>query len=49
MEINTHIHHSDMTSDMEKEAGEMTLQSNIYLDARGATPVSYTHLTLPTN
>jgi hypothetical protein len=38
MEINTHIHHSDMTSDMEKEAGEMTLQSNIYVDTRGATP-----------
>ncbi len=38
MEINTHIHHSDMTSDMATETGEMTLQSNIYVDARGATP-----------
>ena len=38
MQINTHIHHSDHTSDMEEEAGEMTLNSNIFVDARGATP-----------
>jgi hypothetical protein len=38
MEINTHIHHSDMTSDMETIPGEMSLNSNIYLEARGASP-----------
>lgn len=38
MEINTHIHHSDMTSDMETTPGEMSLNSNIYLEARGASP-----------
>lgn len=38
MQINTHIHHSDMTSDLETEAGEMSLQSNIYVDAKGASP-----------
>ena len=38
MEINTHIHYSDMTSDMAQEAGEMSLSANIYVDARGATP-----------
>lgn len=38
MIINTHIHHSDMTSDMEEEAGEMSLNSNIFVDAKGASP-----------
>lgn len=38
MEINTHIHYSDMTSDMAQETGEMTLQTNIYVDAHGASP-----------
>ena len=38
MQINTHIHHSDMTSDLEDAAGEMSQSSNIYIDARGATP-----------
>ncbi|NBO70614.1 MAG: hypothetical protein EBU66_07535 [Bacteroidetes bacterium] len=38
MQINTHVHYTDMTSDMETEAGEMSLSANIYVDTRGATP-----------
>ena len=38
MQLNTHMHYSDMTSDMETETGEMTLNANLYVDARGATP-----------
>ena len=38
MTINTQIFYSDMTSDMETEAGESTLNCNIYVDCRGAMP-----------
>jgi hypothetical protein len=38
MEINTQLQHSDMTSDMQSEVGEMTLDSNLFVNARGATP-----------
>lgn len=37
MEINTHILYNDMTSDTEN-TGEMTLNTNIYIEARGASP-----------
>lgn len=36
--INTQLFYTDMTSDMETEAGESTLNCNIYVDARGAMP-----------
>jgi hypothetical protein len=36
--INTQLLYNDMTSDMETEAGESTLNCNIYVDARGAMP-----------
>lgn len=36
--INTQLFYNDMTSDMETEAGESTLNCNIYVDARGAMP-----------
>ena len=38
MEINTQIFHNDMTSDMQHGPGEMSLNSNIYVEARGASP-----------
>ncbi len=38
MIINTHIFYNDMTSDMETEAGEMSLSANLYVDTKGATP-----------
>lgn len=38
MIINTQILTNEMVNDMEKEAGEMSLNGNIYVDARGATP-----------
>jgi hypothetical protein len=38
MTINTQIFYSDMTSDMETEAGESTLNCNIYIDAQGVMP-----------
>ena len=38
MTINTQIFYSDMTSDMETEAGESTLNCNIYVDCQGAMP-----------
>ena len=38
MIINTQILTNEMVHDMEKEAGEMSLNGNIYVDARGATP-----------
>ena len=38
MEINTHIHYTDMTSDLETATGEMSLSCNIYVDTRGASP-----------
>jgi hypothetical protein len=38
MTINTQIFYNDMTSDMETEAGESTLNCNIYVEARGAMP-----------
>ena len=37
--INTQLFYNDMTSDMETEAGESTLNCNIYVDARGAMPL----------
>lgn len=36
--INTQIFYNDMTSDMETEAGESTLNCNIYVDCQGAMP-----------
>ena len=38
MTINTQIFYNDMTSDMETEAGESTLNCNIYIDYQGAMP-----------
>lgn len=38
MIINTQILTNEMVNDMEGEAGEMSLNGNIYVDARGATP-----------
>ena len=38
MTINTQIFYSDMTSDMETEAGESTLNCNIYIECQGAMP-----------
>lgn len=38
MTINTQIFYTDMTSDMETEAGESTLNCNIYVDCQGAMP-----------
>ena len=38
MIINTQILTNEMVNDMQEEAGEMSLNGNIYVDARGATP-----------
>ncbi len=38
MTINTQIFYNDMTSDMETEAGESSLNCNIYVEAQGAMP-----------
>ncbi len=38
MNINTQLFYNDITSDMEEEAGESTLNCNIYIDVRGAMP-----------
>lgn len=38
MIINTQLLTNEMLNDMEQEAGEMSLNGNIYVDARGATP-----------
>jgi hypothetical protein len=38
MNINTQQFYNDMTSDMETEAGESTLNCNIYVEAKGAMP-----------
>jgi hypothetical protein len=38
MIINTQLMINEMLNDMEEEAGEMGLNGNIYVDARGATP-----------
>jgi len=38
MIINTQLFYTDMTSDMETEAGESTLSANIYVDVKGAMP-----------
>lgn len=38
MIINTQIFYSDMTSDMETEAGESSLNCNIYVSCDGAMP-----------
>ena len=38
MIINTQILTNEMVDDREEEAGEMSLNGNIYVDARGATP-----------
>lgn len=38
MTINTQIFYNDMTNDMETEAGESTLNCNIYVEAQGAMP-----------
>jgi hypothetical protein len=36
--INTQLFYNDMTSDLEEEAGESTLNCNIYVEAKGAMP-----------
>lgn len=36
--INTQLFYNDMTSDMEQESGESTLNCNIYVEAKGAMP-----------
>jgi hypothetical protein len=36
--IDTQLFYNDMTSDMETEAGESTLNCNIYVEAKGAMP-----------
>ena len=36
--INTQLFYNDMTSYMETEAGESTLNCNIYVEAKGAMP-----------
>ena len=38
MIINTQLLTNEMLNDMQEEAGEMSLNGNIYVDARGATP-----------
>jgi hypothetical protein len=44
MNINTQLFYSDMTSDMETEAGESTLNCNIYIEAKGAMPSEKAHI-----
>ena len=36
--INTQIFYNDITSDMEQDAGESSLNCNIYIDCQGAMP-----------
>jgi hypothetical protein len=38
MIINTQLLTNEMLNDMQEEAGEMGLNGNIYVDARGASP-----------
>jgi hypothetical protein len=38
MIINTQLLTNEMLTDMQEEAGEMGLNGNIYVDARGASP-----------
>jgi len=38
MIINTQLLTNEMLNDMQEEAGEMSLNGNIYVDARGASP-----------
>ncbi len=38
MQIDTQLFYSDMTSDMETEAGEMSISANLYVNAKGSTP-----------
>jgi hypothetical protein len=38
MIINTQLLTNDIVSDMQEEAGESSLNANIYFDIRGATP-----------
>jgi hypothetical protein len=38
MIINTQLMTNELLNDMQEEAGEMGLNGNIYVDARGATP-----------
>lgn len=38
MEIDTQLFYSDMTSDMETEAGEMSISANLYVNAKGSSP-----------
>jgi len=38
MIINTQLLTNDMVSDMQEDAGETSLNANIYIDARGASP-----------
>ena len=38
MQIDTQLFYSDMTSDMETEAGEMSISANLYVNAKGSSP-----------
>ena len=38
MQIDTQLYYNDMTSDMETEAGEMSINANLYINARGSSP-----------
>jgi hypothetical protein len=38
MIINTQLLTNDMVSDMQEDAGESSLNANIYIDVRGASP-----------
>lgn len=42
--INTQLFYNDMTSDMETEAGESTLNCNIYVEAKGVMPSEKAHI-----
>ena len=38
MQIDTQLFYTDMTSDLETEAGEMSISANLYVNAKGASP-----------
>lgn len=38
MQIDTQLYYNDMTSDMETEAGEMSICANLYVNAKGSSP-----------
>ena len=38
MQIDTQLYYNDMTSDLETEAGEMSISANLYVNAKGSSP-----------